>query len=241
MTGVAANVARVRERIAAAARRSGRRPEEITLVAVTKAVDPARIHEAVASGVTDLGENRVQEAVPKVAALAAAWDATGSPRVRWHMVGHLQRNKVRQALSIFTVIHSLDSAPLAASLNRQIVAQVSPQRRPLDVLVQVNVASEPQKFGVSPDALPALLRQIVELPGLRVVGLMTIAPLVDNPEKARPIFHRLRLLRDQLSRLRVGESLTQLSMGMSDDFEVAVEEGATMVRIGRAIFGEHPP
>lgn len=218
---LAAAVADVRARIAAAAARSGRRPEEITLVAVTKGVPLTRIREAVAAGVTDVGESRVQEAAPKVAALREA--------VRWHLVGHLQRNKAPLAAGLFTVIHSLDTVRLAQTLSRH-----APRR--VDVLVQVNIAREPQKHGVPPEAVAEILRGAAALPGIRVVGLMTIPPLHPDPERARPIFRRLRTLRDEAARV-LGTALPHLSMGMSDDFEVAVEEGATMVRVGRAIFG----
>ncbi len=229
VSDVAANVAGVRERIAAGARRSGRRAEDVTLVAVSKGVAPSRILAAAEGGVTDFGENRVQEAVPKISVLRGQLAGL----TRWHMVGHLQRNKVRQAADVFAVVHSVDSAALAAALSRHLA---SPGRM-LDVLVQVNVAGEPQKFGMAPDGLPALLRQVVGLPGLRVIGLMTIAPQAGDPETVRPVFRRLRELRDDVARLGVAPSLVHLSMGMSDDFEVAVEEGATMVRVGRAIFG----
>jgi len=214
-------VAHVRERIASAAGRAGRRQEEITLVAVTKGVALSRIREAVAAGVVDVGESRVQEAAPKVAALREA--------VRWHLVGHLQRNKAPLAAGLFNVIHSLDSVRLAETLSRH-----APQR--VDVLVQVNVAREPQKYGLPPEALADVLRSVASLPGIRVVGLMTIPPLHPDPEHARPLFRRLRTLRDEGARV-LGTALPHLSMGMSDDFEVAVEEGATLVRVGRAIFG----
>lgn len=222
MTDLAANVARVQARIAAAARRGGRRPEDVTLVAVTKGVDASQILEAVAAGVQDLGENRVQEAASKAAAVSAG--------ARWHLVGHLQRNKVRQAVALFTVIHSLDGARLAADVSRRAAA-------PVDVLLQVNVAGDAQKFGVPPEEAPTVLRAIAGLPALHVVGLMTIAPLSGDPEETRPVFGRLRGLRDDLEALGIaGVTLPHLSMGMSGDFEIAVEEGATMVRIGRAIF-----
>ncbi len=220
---LAARIARVRERIARAAARSGRRPEDVTLVAVTKGVEPERIAAAVACGITDVGENRVQEAAAKVRALPA-----GS--VRWHLVGHLQRNKARAAVELFQVIHSVDRLALGVELSRR-------ARGPLEVLVQVNVAGEPQKFGVAPSDAAGLVRALAGLPGLRVVGLMTIAPLSDDPQAVRPVFARLRELRDDLVRRGAAPGLVHLSMGMSQDFEVAVEEGATMVRIGRAIFG----
>ena len=220
MSDVAAGVARVRARIAAAAERAGRRPEEVTVVAVTKGVELARVRDVVAAGVTDVGESRVQEAAPKVPALRAA--------ARWHLVGHLQRNKAGLAAGLFSVIHSLDSVRLAEDLSRH-----APQS--LDVLLQVNVAREAQKFGVPPEGLPALLRSVAVLPNLRVIGLMTIPPLHRDPEQARPVFRRLRTLRDEVAKV-LGTALPHLSMGMSDDVDVAVEEGATLVRVGRAIF-----
>lgn len=220
MSDVTADVAGVRARIAAAAGRSGRRPEEITLIAVTKGVELARIRDAVAAGVTDVGESRVQEAAGKVAALRTS--------ARWHLVGHLQRNKAGLAAGLFSVIHSLDSIRLAEDLSRH-----APQ--PLDILVQVNVAREPQKFGVSPDGLADVLRSVSLLPNVRVIGLMTIPPHHPDPEHARPVFRRLRTLRDEVAKV-LGTALPHLSMGMSDDFEVAIEEGATLVRVGRAIF-----
>lgn len=219
--GIPEAVARVRARIAAAAVRAGRQPEAITLVAVTKGVALSRIREAVAAGLTDVGESRVQEAAPKVAALREA--------VRWHLVGHLQRNKAPLAAGLFNVIHSLDSMRLAETLSRH-----APQR--LDVLVQVNVTREPQKFGVPPEMLAAVLRGAASLPKIRVVGLMTIPPLHPDPEHARSVFRRLHTLRDEVAKV-LGTALPHLSMGMSDDFEVAVEEGATLVRVGRALFG----
>lgn len=220
---VAVRVARVRERIAAAAIRGGRRVEDVTLVAVTKGVEADRIRAAVEAGIQDLGESRVQEAVAKIQDLG--------PIARWHLVGHLQRNKVRQAAGLFAVIHAVDSAGLARDLNRRL-------ERPMDVLLQVNVAGEPQKFGATPEALPQLAAEVARLERLRVIGLMTIAPLVDDPQRVRPVFSRLRGLRDELNRRGLlAEPIRHLSMGMSADFEVAVEEGATMVRVGRAIFG----
>lgn len=220
---VPARVARVQARIAEAAARSGRRPEEVTLVAVTKGVDLPRIRAALACGITDLGENRVQETTPKVAALGRV--------ARWHMVGHLQRNKVRQAISLFDVVHSLDSQRLAAEISQHAT-------RPVDVLLQVNVAGEAQKFGIPPEEISAVVPVIAALPSIRLVGLMTIAPQTEDPETVRPVFRRLRELRDALVPVRSEQSpLSELSMGMSDDFEVAVEEGATLVRIGRAVFG----
>jgi len=215
----------VRERISSAAGRAGKRIEDVTLVAVSKGVDIDDIAAAVAAGITDFGESRVQEAEPKAARF---------PHLRWHMLGHLQRNKVRQAVRIFSVIQSVDSERLAAELSAHATAQHS-----IDILLQVNVTGESQKSGIDPRDAPAILREIAGMPGLRVVGLMTIAPQSDDPETVRPVFRRLRELRDELRTSGiVGREFVHLSMGMTDDFEVAIEEGATMVRVGRAIFGE---
>jgi len=232
VSDVAANVSRVRERIATAARRSGRRVEDVVLVAVSKGVDPSQVLAATGSGVTDFGENRVQEALPKITHVRLQV----AEAVRWHLVGHLQRNKARQAVPLFDVIHSVDSVALAIAVDER----ARQAGRICDVLVQVNVASEPQKFGIAPDAVLTTLQSLIALSGIRVVGLMTIAPQVDHPEVARSVFRRLRELRDEAARAGGVSALVHLSMGMSEDFEVAVEEGATMVRIGRAIFGPRP-
>jgi PLP dependent protein len=235
---IASNIAAVRERIAAAARRAGRDPAAITLVAVTKTHPPELVAQAIAAGAADLGENRVQEAATKIAALDAYREA-----VRWHLIGHLQRNKARPAAELFDLVHSVDSLRLAEALARQL----TPGRR-LPVLLQVNVSGEASKEGFdlpggleNRQALDALLpdmEQIVALPGLAVRGLMTVAPIVDTPEQARPVFRRLRELRDALARRFPQASWDELSMGMTDDFEAAIAEGATIVRVGRAIFGE---
>jgi len=208
----------VQERIASACRRAGRDPSDVTVICVTKQVDVARIQEAIAAGARHVGENRVQEARPKRAALAA------HPGVRWHLIGHLQRNKARLAVQLFDVIHSVDSAELAQKLEQR----VGPKT--VEVLVEVNTSAEASKYGVRPEEAGQLVSAIRQLPHLQLTGLMTMAPIVKDPEEARPYFQRLRMLRDALG-------LTQLSMGMSQDYETAIEEGATMVRIGTAIFG----
>jgi hypothetical protein len=217
----------VRGRIRAAAERAGRSPEDIALVVVTKGVPAERIHAAAALGVADFGESRLQEALPKIVALDAE-------AIRWHLVGHLQRNKARRAAGVFALIHSVDSPALAETL----AGRGETQGRSVPVLLQVNVAREPGKRGFAPaEVLPAA-RRLQRLAGLRLEGLMTIAPLVRDPEEVRPIFRQLR---------RLGEALREeapeaghLSMGMSDDFEVAIEEGATLIRVGRALFCERP-
>lgn len=195
-------------------------------MAVSKTFPPEDILAAAQAGIRDIGENRVQEAVSKFPEVGRA--------VTWHMVGHLQTNKVKKALEVFDWIHSVDSLHLAQEIQKR----AERAGRTVDVLIEVNVSGEPTKYGVSPEEAPTLAEAVGKLPGLRLQGLMTIAPIVDEPEEARPYFARLRELRDEIVAAGAAESLPHLSMGMTDDFEVAIEEGATMVRIGRAIFGE---
>jgi len=213
------NIREVERCIAQAAKRAGRAPDEITIVAVTKEVEPWAIEAALNAGIRHIGENRVQEARGKIERFSAL-----EPRPTWHMVGHLQSNKVKTAAEIFDIIQSIDSVKLAEAVSRH-------TQSTLPVLLQVNVSGEGTKSGFSVAELPQAAEEIAHLPRLEVKGLMTIAPLVKDPEEVRLIFRRLRQLRDALG-------LEHLSMGMTDDFEVALEEGATMVRIGRAIFGE---
>ena len=215
---IAASLARVRARIAAACERAGRSPDDVTLIGVTKGFPAEAAAEAHAAGLRDLGENRVQEAVAKIETLAAQ-----GVRPRWHLVGHLQTNKVQTVVGRFAILHSVDSVRLAQALSRRADEQVS-------ILLEVNVGQETSKFGFAPREVTAALHTISDLPNLTVGGLMTVAPIADDPDRTRPIFRRLRELRDELG-------LRELSMGMTDDFEVAIEEGATMVRVGRAIFG----
>jgi len=222
------NLARVRERVRRAAERAGRDPAEITIVAVTKGVDAATVQAALELGITDIGENRVQEARDKFARLQM------EPGVRRHMIGHLQTNKVRQALALFDVIHSLDRPELAAELSRRATAL----GRVVPVLVQVNVAREPTKHGLEPEKVLDFIREAAKLPGLRIEGLMTIAPLTNDPETVRPVFRRLRELSRQVEEAGIeGVRMQCLSMGMTNDFEVAVEEGSTCIRVGTALFG----
>jgi hypothetical protein len=238
MNPIAENIERIRERIEAAARRSGRQAEEVRLVAATKAVDAARIREAVAAGVREIGENYVQEALPKLAEL-------GDLAIVRHFIGHLQRNKAARAVAAFDCIQSIDSAALAAAVGRHALAQ----GRTMDVLVEVNLAaSSPsprrgggwgERSGVSPEAAPELLEVVAGTPGLCLCGLMGIAPLEGDADTTRAAFRRLRALFDTLP----NEQRHILSMGMSGDFEIAIEEGATMLRIGTGIFGQrrtHP-
>lgn len=216
---------RVRARIEEACVRAGREAHEVTLIAVTKTHGAELVNEAIRAGVTEIGENRVQEARDKFPML--------EPLRRKHLIGSLQSNKSRQAVELFDVIHSVDSTSLAETLDRQ-AAKLG--RRP-DVLVQVNVGAEPQKSGVSLEEAPTLVARVLELENLRLGGLMTIPP-IGSPEETRPHFSRLRLLRDELRERFGSAELFELSMGMTSDFTVAIEEGATMVRVGTAIFGE---
>lgn len=222
---IAERVAEVRQRIEAAAKRAGRSPREVTLVAVTKTVDPGRIAEAVAAGVRDLGENRVQEALSKLDALPEG--------VVLHMIGHLQTNKAKYVARSFDWLHSLDSLRLAQELSRRCEAA----GRVLPCLIEVNVSGEESKHGVRLEEAARLAEGVVALPGLRLEGFMTIPPLSEDPERSRPYFARLRDLAERLAPLLPEGSARHLSMGMTQDFEVAVEEGATMVRVGTAIFG----
>jgi len=230
MVDIEANLRRVRERIAEAALRKGRRPEDITLVAVTKTIDPERILIAARLGVKHFGENRVQEALRKIPVVN---QALGAPPT-WHMVGHLQTNKVRKALGIFDFIHSVDSVRLAREINKR----AGRESKVIPILLEVNISGEATKFGFAPEEVEDAVREILSFPNLSVQGLMTIAPIVNDPEEARPFFRRLRELRDYLAEQFPQIDWKHLSMGMTDDFEVAIEEGATMVRLGRAIFGE---
>ena len=218
-TDIRANIEQVRERIASACQRVNRSPEEVTIVAVTKMVAPSAIATAFKLGVRHFGENRIQEAEAKIKQLS--WL---EPHPTWHMVGHLQSNKVKVAVEIFDIIHSVDSIRLAEVLSRR-------ARKTLPILLEVNVAGEASKSGFSITEVEPAVEAIAHLPGLEVRGLMTIAPMVADAEQVRPVFQKLRLLRESFG-------LEHLSMGMTDDFEVAIEEGATLVRIGRAIFGE---
>ncbi len=222
MTEIQANLQRVRERIARAAERAGRRAQDVLLVGVSKTVDVERIRQAIAAGIPALGENRVQEAFGKV-------DEIGRP-VPWHLVGHLQTNKVRDALELFDLIHSLDRLELARELDKRAHAR----GRPVSALVEVNVGGEASKGGVSPDGLGELLEAVAALAHVKVRGLMAIPPEAKDPEDARVWFRALRKLGER-------HGLAELSMGMSGDFEVAIEEGATLVRVGTAIFGARPP
>jgi pyridoxal phosphate enzyme (YggS family) len=222
MTDIRANLERVRERVAKAAERAGRRPSDVLLIGVSKTVEVARIRQAIEAGVAALGENRVQEAKEKVAEI-------GRP-VPWHLIGHLQTNKVRDALELFDVVHSLDRLDLAKELDKRARAR----GRTVDALVEVNLAGEASKGGVGPDGLGELLDAVAAMPAVKARGLMAIPPEAKEPDDSRVWFRALRKLGEH-------HGFSELSMGMSGDFEVAIEEGATMVRVGTAIFGPRPP
>ena len=221
MPSVADNLEAVKRRMDAAARKTGRTGDDITLVTVTKTRSVAEIKQAIARGVTDIGENYVQEAEVKYGEIGDA--------VRWHFIGHLQRNKARHAVEFFSLIHSVDDEALAREISRR--AEAIGKR--MDVLIEVKISGEPTKFGA--DALEALklADAISNLSGIRVCGLMGMAPFVADPEQTRPYFSQLRTLWDKLP----DEQRLYLSMGMTQDFEIAIEEGSNMVRIGTAIFG----
>jgi len=224
---IAENITRVQERIAAACRRAGRGPQDVKLVAVTKTVPPDRVRLAFEAGLRDFGENRVQEAAAKRPALS---DLT----VTWHLIGHLQSNKARPARELFHWVHSVDSLRLAEKLHQ--VAVCSGDRLP--VLLEVNLGGEATKAGVGESEVIPLVEQIALFETLQLRGLMVIPPFFENPERARPFFRRLRQLAREVEALGVPNvSMQELSMGMSHDFEVAIEEGATIVRVGTAIFG----
>ncbi|HLF28639.1 MAG TPA: YggS family pyridoxal phosphate-dependent enzyme [Anaerolineae bacterium] len=236
LTRLADNLHRVQERIRAAARRAGRDPAEVTLVAVTKTHPVDTLLAAYELGVRHFGENRVEEALEKIPAVQSAIKNQQS-EVTWHMIGHIQSRKAEQVANLFDWAHSVDSLKLAERLNR-FAAQ---QGKQLTVLLEFNVSGEASKYGMRAPGDSELLKTIEAigaLPQLRLAGLMTLAPLGAAPESARPIFRALRELRDQLAGRFPQAEWRQLSMGMTDDFEVAIEEGATLVRVGRAIFGE---
>jgi pyridoxal phosphate enzyme (YggS family) len=226
---IAERVAAVRDRIARAAERARRSPEEVTLVGVSKTHPAEAVRSAFAAGIRDFGENRVQEAEAKVGALAGLREQG----LRWHLIGHLQANKARRAVTLFDRIHSVDGIDLA----RRLDALVRDEGRVLPVLVQVDLAGEATKHGVPEDGLRPMLEVMAGLPALRVQGLMLIPPFAEEPERTRPYFRRLRELRDEM----IAGGLLQgddLSMGMSHDYEVAIEEGSTLVRVGTALFGD---
>jgi pyridoxal phosphate enzyme (YggS family) len=230
---IGAALAAVRERVAAAAKRAGRSPESITLVGVSKGKSAEQVAAAVRAGLRHVGENYVQEAAAKLPAVRALLEESGHKAPRWHFIGQLQRNKAAAVARDFDCVQTVDRDRLAGELDRR----AAPRSEPLDVLLQVNLSGEAAKGGIAPAELPALLAASRSWPRLQVLGLMAIPAPVDDPEAGRPAFAELRRLRDSLRGDPGGDRLTELSMGMSRDFEVAIEEGATIVRVGTAIFG----
>ena len=227
MSRVSDNLKRVRDKIAHAASRAGRNPENIQMVAVSKTVEAKRIREAIEAGATLFGENYIQEAREKIKELGH--------EVRWDFIGHLQRNKVNHAVDLFEMIHSVDRLSLAREIN-SVAAKKNKKTR---ILVQVNISGEEAKSGINPGGVTSLVSEIASMSNLLLEGLMTMPPYFDDPERARPYFTALRELRNKIiAENSGGIRLKELSMGMSGDFEVAIEEGSTAVRIGTAIFGE---
>jgi pyridoxal phosphate enzyme (YggS family) len=229
---LAVRLADVRARVRAAAQKCGRQPDDVRLIAISKTHPASVIKQVCQLGATDFGENRVQEAEGKIVEI-------GREKVRWHLVGHLQANKARRAVNLFDVIHSVDSLDLAQRLDRLCVEE---SRESLPVLIQVDLGHEETKSGIEESELTHMVESLGPLTRVKLIGLMTLPPFFDDPEQSRAFFRRLRELRDELNqRGAFGERTGELSMGMTHDFEVAIEEGATMVRIGTAIFGERIP
>ncbi|MCI0337581.1 MAG: YggS family pyridoxal phosphate-dependent enzyme [Acidobacteria bacterium] len=229
--GLSERLAFINQQIVIACARAGRSATEVTLVGVTKTIAPALIKAALESGLRVLGENRVQEAAAKITGLS---DATSQFQAQWHLIGHLQSNKARRAVELFDAVHSVDELKLAERLN-SIAGELGKR---LPVLIEVNLGGEGSKSGVTPGEVLALCERADKLINLELRGLMALPPFIENPEEMRPFFRRLRELRDQAQRAGVvGEHFNDLSMGMSNDFEVAIEEGATFIRVGTAIFG----
>ena len=225
---IAQNLAHVKQRIEESAKRSGRNPKEINLICVTKSVGTDQLRQALALGVTDIGENRVNDALSKFDGLGVL-----SVGLRWHMIGHLQTNKVRKCLKVFNTIHSLDSLRLAIELSRQ----AKEVKKHIDCFVEVNVSGEDVKYGIRPGDACSFIKEVSQLSNLHVKGLMTMAPFSEVQEDARPYFKSLSTLRDDLLKEDIPNTdIRELSMGMTQDFEVAIEEGATYVRIGTALF-----
>lgn len=223
MPSIKENLLRVMDRIERAAQKAGRDPGEIKLVAVSKTVEVSRIREAIEAGVSILGENYVQEAQKKI-------EAIGHP-VAWHFIGHLQSNKAKYAVRLFDMVHSLDSTPLAEALNQR----AEKEGRTMNVMIEVNLSGETTKYGTEEEKAFDLAKKILPLNNLSLTGLMTMPPYFDDPELSRPYYIQLKGLKERM--IRDGIPIKELSMGMSNDFEVAIEEGATYVRVGTAIFG----
>jgi pyridoxal phosphate enzyme (YggS family) len=227
MSSIKQNLEIVQEKISQAAIKSGRKPEDITLVAVSKTVGAEQIQEAVSLGIKNIGENRIQEAKTK-------YDLIRN-EITWHMIGHLQTNKVKQAIEIFNLIHSIDRVSLAQELEKR----AANSNKNIDILIQINISEEVSKFGLKKNETLKFIEQICNFSHLNIKGLMTMAPFVDNPEEVRPCFTSLRKLAEDIKKRTYPRiEMKYLSMGMSQDYEAAIEEGANIVRVGTAIFGE---
>lgn len=224
---ISENLKAVTKRIEDACKRAKRDPKEITFVCVTKEASLNDIIEAINSGATDIGESRVKDALIK-------YNSLNKENITWHMIGHLQRNKVKDAIKLFDLIHSVDSLKLAKEINKEAVKQ----KKLVDILIEVNTSGERSKFGVAPDKTHVLIEEITALSNIRSLGLMTMAPMVDKADKARPCYRMLKKIFDEINKIMPAVKLEYLSMGMTQDFEVAIEEGANIVRIGRAVFSE---
>jgi pyridoxal phosphate enzyme (YggS family) len=235
------NISQLNQDIALICAKIHQQPDQIKILAVSKGRPIEEIKETIEAGITDIGENRVQEALTKYNAIPACRQA-GAQRIKWHMIGHLQTNKVKDAVKIFDLIHSVDSLHLAEEID----IQAARMNKVQDILIEVNTSGEKQKYGFKPNEVIGAVRTIALLKHISLKGLMTIAPLADSPEKTRPYFRQLRELLNEINAIPAcpaGRRNTQyairiLSMGMTDDFQIAIEEGATIVRLGRAIYGE---
>jgi len=222
---VSDNLREINRRINDACRRSGREPDEITLVCVTKEASLNNILEAIKGGITAIGENRVQDALIK-------YNSLKKDNISWHMIGHLQRNKVKDALKIFNLVHSVDSLRLAIEINKEAIKG----KKLVDILIEVNTSGEKSKFGIKPGEALKLAEEITALSNIRLLGLMAMAPMAERPEESRPYYRELKKIFDEINTKIPALKMEYLSMGMSQDFEIAIEEGANIVRIGRAIF-----
>jgi len=222
---VSDNFREINRRINDACSRSGREPDEITLVCVTKEASLSNILEAIKDGITNIGENRVQDALIK-------YNSLKESNISWHMIGHLQRNKVKDALKIFGLIHSVDSLKLAIEINKEAVKQ----GKVVDVLAQVNTSGEASKFGIRPGEVLKLVEEITALSNVKLLGLMAMAPMAERSEESRPYYKKLKKIFDEINTKIPALKMKYLSMGMSQDFEIAIEEGANIIRVGRAIF-----
>ena len=226
MGQIAENIAKIHEKMDAAAKRAGRDPKEVQLIVVSKTIDVDRIKEAVACGEVHLGENKVQEIMDK-------YEPMG-PGIHWHLIGHLQTNKVKYIIDKVDMIHSVDRFHLAQEISKRAVQKGVT----MDILLEINMAQEESKFGLAADETEDLVRQIAVLPGIRIRGLMTVAPFVEDPQENRPVFRKMKELLVDINAKKIDNvSMDVLSMGMTNDYEVAIEEGATMIRVGTAVFG----